>query len=137
MKRSNGGFTVVPNCLLNGIKMQVGNEEMKFRHKMVIIALLSFDFHGGAFKVGMRFLKNAAGLGTDTIRLAIQELVDAKFLRVSRVKNCVNEYDLTPFYEKFLESQLSLTPATPTPTSYVDYEIPEDLRRALQLDNQE
>jgi hypothetical protein len=111
-QKGSDGFTIIPNCLLNGPKWKVGDKDMLFRHRSLLIALLSFDFHGGKFKVGACALKETAGLGYVAIRRATKELMDEGILLMSDVPNCRNEYDLTPFYEKFITLH---TPQITTP----------------------
>ncbi len=104
-----GGFTIVPNCLLTGSPMTLSEgRPMEFRHRMLLLALLAIDYKGGWFKASQRLLKRS-GLGTNSIALATKELVAAGFLQVRRMENCMNEYNLDRFYQRYLE-QLNPAP---------------------------
>lgn len=126
-----GNYTLVPNVLLTGNHWSLSGKPMEFRHRMLLVALLSLDFHGGWFKAGRRALKKS-GLGNDTIARATEELVAAGLIKVSAKPNCLTEYNLDGFYERFLgDTQLSQTPSTseaPAPRPYIR---PADLAAAL------
>lgn len=107
---------------------------MQLRHRMLLIALLAFDFGGKVFKVSTRSLRNTSGLGFDAIRVATQELKDEGLIKVSSKPHCLTEYDLTPFYDRYIESQKRPEPVplpdAPRPSSSA--ELPADVLAALE-----
>lgn len=126
-----GGFTIIPNVLLTGDHWSLDGRPMEFRHRMLLVALLSLDFHGGWFKAGRRALKKS-GLGNDAIARATEELVAAGLVKVSAKPNCLTEYNLEGFYERFLEDgQPPETPSTPEVPAPRAYTRPADLAAAL------
>lgn len=105
MKKGGNGFTIVPNALLleDSLCWLCGNNKMEAKHRMVLLTLLAHDFHGDWFKAGMESLKSATGFGRTTIWSIIKELESALLVKVRRNYNCVSEYNLDGFYERFLE----------------------------------
>lgn len=130
-KRGGGGWTEIPNCLLTGEDWK----GLKSRHRYLLIALLARDYHGGKFKLGMAALQKATGLGNHTIIAATSELEELGLLRVTRGprnERKPNEYDLTPFYEQFIE------PPAPTPEepAATRRERPADLRALIERERE-
>jgi hypothetical protein len=109
-----GGFTIVPNSLLTGDHPTVNGLSMEFRHRMLVIALMSLDYRGGWFKASRRILKRT-GLGFDALSKATTELVTAGLLEVSSKPNCLTEYNLNKFYEWFAREDQSPPEPEPAP----------------------
>ncbi len=102
-RKGGRGYTIVPNALLTGnLPFNLRNGPLKFKHRIVLVALMSADFRGGWFKAGMNQLKNVTGFGRTIVSMVVKDLEEARLLKVSRMPNCVNEYDLSPFYDKYV-----------------------------------
>ncbi len=128
-----GGFSIVPSALLIGEPILQDKEPMQFRHRMLLLALLALDFHGGWFKAGRRVLKRS-GLGNESIALATQELVAAGLLKVSTRPNCLTEFNLDGFYKQVIIGDTS--PEEPlqdtSPEEPPKYQLSPDLAEAIK-----
>jgi hypothetical protein len=116
MKKAGGdGWTEIPNCLLMGDDWPSVTMPLQARHRCMLIALLARDYHGGFFKVGLRTLGEATGLGNDSIIQTTSDLEQLGLITVNRHKRCTNEYSLEGFYTRFVELALPKAPPAPTP----------------------
>ena len=74
---SAGGFTQVPNCLLN-------QANLSFAAKVVYAKLLSYAWHNNRVFPGQETMANELGTSQPTITRAIQELEDNGWLEIQR-----------------------------------------------------
>jgi hypothetical protein len=132
-KKGGGGYTEIPNCLLTE-KDWMG---LNAKHKHLLIALMARNFRDESFKVGIKALSKATGLGNATVIATTSELEKMKLLIVKRGPRNLripNEYDLTPFYEQFIKDQSPPIPEAP-PKQVTKFELPDDVKKAIALDN--
>lgn len=130
------GYSIVPNRLLpKAGTCSLNGHELESHHRILLIALLACDYHGEAFAVSIRSLKSMTGMGDSTIAQAIRDLEKMRLLKVSRKKNCLTEYNLSPFYEAFLITDTNLpqpNPREPTEVPSTQYQYPDDLAAAIK-----
>lgn len=126
------GYTIIPNCLIKDILSFPSGKKMESKHRLTLMALLSCDFYGMPFRVGIREIKKITGIGNTNIVLAIQDLVNNDLIEINKKSYRVNEYNLRKFYEYFInptrEQQLVHNIKTNT---FSKYELPADVKIAI------
>jgi hypothetical protein len=131
-KLAQEGYVILPNRLLPKVdKLVLGGHTLESQHRLVLIALLTCDFKGETFVVGIRSLKVMTGMGDAAIAQAIRDLERMTLLKVSRRKNCLTEYNLTPFYETYLLDS-NKPEAKPHPEEPPRYQLSPDLAPAIK-----
>jgi predicted transcriptional regulator len=74
---SAGGFTQVPNCLIN-------NKELSVSAKLVYAKLLSYAWNNNAVYPGQEAMGEEIGITRPTINKSLAELVEIGYVEVQR-----------------------------------------------------